>query len=594
MNFIALPRQSRHAEEGGSLLVCLGVIFLTALIVGGALFLTQGVARNATRTQIRSTAVQMGLGALDMAYASWRQIAREKWGGHPTTNDLVAIKKAVMGDFNNAAGYSISNITVTAVTPQLTPIPGSTPPVAGFGPSNLTQSYYYLATIDVAATNLGKPMTTRVRRIFEKEILSPWDYAIFYDDDLELHPGPAQTITGWVHTNGALYTGHSSLTFGSRVTNVRGWTVGFMAGDGQHPSDTPASPYYQADIPPAKDTNHQPFGIDPWAIFAARRTDGSNDGWLELIKRPVPDGSGGVKPDNKADARYFNQADIRILVDGSNNVVMTDKSGAVINASSTGKGAQLYNAFKNAVATNGSLQDNREATTVRLVTLDISKITSAVNASPSALNFNGIVYIADTSAGINGATPRRGVKLINASVMPSSGLALVSENPIYLRGNVNTGPSNPPSNTSSDFSQPTSSGYNREPVLIAADSINILSEAWNDSSSTGALSGRKATNTTVNAALLAGIVPTGTVGNNYSGGAENFPRFLEDWGGVNFTYYGSIVCLYDSEQAKGIWGKSNVYNAPARQWYFDTMLRQRPPPGTLTTTNFLKARWWTE
>ncbi len=589
MKITVLSRHPRQAEEGGSLLVCLGVIFLTALIVGGALFLTQGVARNATRTEIRSTAVQMGLGALDMAYASWRQTAREKWAGHPTTDDLSTIKKAVIADFNNAAGYSLTNINVTAVTPQLVPIPGSTAPVAGFGPNNLTQSYYYLATVDVAATSLGKPITTKVRRIFEKEILSPWDYAIFYDDDLEIHPGPAQTITGWVHTNGALYTGHSSLTFGSRVTNVRGWTVGFMAGDGQHPKETPVSPYYQADIPPAKDTNHQPFGIDPWAIFAARNPNGSNEGWLELIKRPVP----GVL-DKKTDARYFNQADIRILVDNGNNLVMTDQSGVVINASSTGKSAQLYNAFKTAVTTNGSLQDNREATTVRLVTLDISKITNAVNASPSALNFNGIVYIADTSAGIDGATPRRGVKLINAAVMPSGGLAVVSENPVYLQGNVNTGPSNPPSNTSGNFSQPTSSGYTRQPVLIAGDSINILSEAWNDSKSTGDLSGRKATNTTVNAALLAGIVPTGTVGNNYSGGAENFPRFLEDWDGVNLTYYGSIVCLYDSDQAKGVWGKSSVYNPPKRQWYFDTLLRQHPPPGTLTTTNFLKARWWTE
>ncbi len=588
---------SRAREAGGSLIVCLGVIFLTAIVVGGALVLTQGVARNAARTQVRTTAVQMGLGALDMAYASWRQIAREKWAGHPTTADLAGIKKAVGADFNNLPGYEISNISVTAATPQLGLLTGNTAPVPGYGPSNKSQSYYYLATADIIATGVGTPVVAKVRRIFEKEILSPWDYAIFYDGDLEIHPGPQQTITGWVHTNGALYTGHSSLTFGSRVTNVRGWTVGFMPLDGQHPNETPQSPYYQADIPPAKDTNHQPFGIDPWAVFAARRSDGSNDGWLELIKRPVPLGS-GYKADPKSDARYFNQADIRILVDSANTITMTAMDGSVINSSSSSssKNGKLYAAFQNAVlvdtnSSGGSIMDNREGGRVRVVTLDVSKIATAVNSG--ALSFNGIVYIADTSAGIDGAGPRRGVRVKNASIVPQNlGLAIVSENPVYIQGNVNTGSANPPSNASNDPTQPTSSGYAREPVLIAGDSINILSNAWNDSNTT--LATRTASHTTINAALLGGIVPTGSVGNNYSGGAENFPRFLESWTGINLTYYGSIVCLYDSQQAKGVWGQSNVYNAPTRRWYFDTLLRQRPPPGNLTTTNFLKARWWTD
>ena len=37
----------------------------------------------------------------------------------------------------------------------------------------------------------------------------------------------------------------------------------------------------------------------------------------------------------------------------------------------------------------------------------------------------------------------------------------------------------------------------------------------------------------------------------YSGGVENFPRFLEDWSGKTFTYYGSMLELYNSQQ--GYW-----------------------------------------
>lgn len=581
-------------QEGGILIVCLGVLFVATIVVAAALSLTQNIARNSRRSEVRTTATQIGLGALDVAFSSWREISRQNWGGAPTTAQLAAIRQAAIDDFGNEPGYSLSSVKVSAVTPQLNVLSGSTTPIASFGPSDSTTSYYYLAEVDVTANLIGGPLTTHVRRLFEKQIISPWNYAVFYDSDLEIHPGPSQVITGWVHTNGILYTGHAQLTFGSKVTDVQGWSIGFMPGDGQHPGETPLSPSYQADIPPAKDVNHQPFGIDPWAVFAARHADGSNDGWLELVKRPVPG-----QTDPQPDARYYNQADIHILINGSNNVTLTNINGTAINSSSTGKDLQLYNVFKastGAVVPDTSadpgIQDNREAAQVRLVTLDISKITNAVNNG--TLAFNGIVYIADTSAGSTGGTPKRGVKIINATSIPNGGLSVVTENPLYIRGNVNTGPNNPPSNTVPDPTQPLGSGYTSQPALFAGDSINLLSNAWNDANSTQTTSSRKATNTTVNAAILGGIVPTGAVGTNYSGGAENFPRFLEDWNGIYLTYYGSMVCLYDSAQGTGIWGKSNVYVPPTRRWYFDTALRQKPPPGKLTTVNYLKDRWWTQ
>lgn len=583
----SFPRKGNSDTRGNVLLVCLSVMLIASFIVATALTLTHGISRNSNRSTIRNASTQMALGAIDMAFSSWREIARRQWNTPPTTSDLAAIRQAVITDFGNEPGYSISNVSVSAVSPQLAVLAGATTPVAAFGPSDATTSYYYLASADVTASFLGGPLTTHVRRLFEKQIISPWNYAIFYDDDLELHPGASQEITGWVHTNGVLYTAHSLLTFDSKVTDVQGWSINFMPGDGAHNGETPVSPNYQADIPPAKDTNHQPFGIDPWAVFAARYADGSNDGWLELIKRPV-----AGKTDPQTDARYYNQADIHILVNSTNTVSLTDINGGTINATSTGKNAQLYSVFNSAISTNTTIQDNREAASIRLVTLDVSKINTAV--TNGTLSFNGIVYVADTSAGLNGVAPKRGIKIINAASIPSGGLAVVTENPIYIKGNVNTGPSNPPSNTVPDPTQPLGSGYASQPVLFAADSINILSNAWLDANSTQSTSVRKATNTTVNAAFLGGIVPTATVGNNYSGGAENFPRFLEDWTNIYLTYYGSMVCLYDSTQGIGTWGNANVYVPPTRRWYFDTSLKQRPPPGKLTTVNYLKDRWWVQ
>ena len=80
--------------------------------------------------------------------------------------------------------------------------------------------------------------------------------------------------------------------------------------------------------------------------------------------------------------------------------------------------------------------------------------------------------------------------------------------------------------------------------------------------------------------------------NNYSGGAENFPRFLENWSNKTLTYYGSMVELYQSHQSIGSWGSANVYNPPDRQWYFDTNLQVYTPPGTLQVYSYTKGRWY--
>jgi len=94
-------------------------------------------------------------------------------------------------------------------------------------------------------------------------------------------------------------------------------------------------------------------------------------------------------------------------------------------------------------------------------------------------------------------------------------------------------------------------------------------------------------------AIIAGVVPTNVYNDGaYSGGAENFPRFLENWDKKTLTYYGSMVELYKSQQSLGEWGKPNVYNPPTREWYFDTNFKTNPPPGTLTLYSYVKGRWF--
>ena len=55
------------------------------------------------------------------------------------------------------------------------------------------------------------------------------------------------------------------------------------------------------------------------------------------------------------------------------------------------------------------------------------------------------------------------------------------------------------------------------------------------------------------------------------GGAHNFLRYLEDWGGQTLNYRGAIASMFTSRQAVGTYKCcSDVYTPPTRGYNFDT------------------------
>ena len=72
-------------------------------------------------------------------------------------------------------------------------------------------------------------------------------------------------------------------------------------------------------------------------------------------------------------------------------------------------------------------------------------------------------------------------------------------------------------------------------------------------------------------AMLCGLVPTGKNGvNQTSGGLHNFPRFLEDWSGIDCRIRGSMVALFECRVAKEPWNL-RVYSPPNRVWGFNLL-----------------------
>ena len=107
-----------------------------------------------------------------------------------------------------------------------------------------------------------------------------------------------------------------------------------------------------------------------------------------------------------------------------------------------------------------------------------------------------------------------------------------------------------------------------QPAALASDAITILSNNWSDGAA-GEGAEPPATRTEVEAAFLSGHSPTPFIGSPDGGGwLNNFPRFLEGWGGVTCYINGSLVSLWFAQKAVGAYD-GHYYGAPNRDWTFD-------------------------
>lgn len=223
--------------------------------------------------------------------------------------------------------------------------------------------------------------------------------------------------------------------------------------------------------------------------------------------------------------------------------------------------------------TTTSFYDAREGETMQITQVDISKLGSAMPT-------NGALYVASSSASPTAAcgSPCPAVRLVNGSTLPSQGLTVVSQNPVYIQGNYNTALSGP-------------GGSNHPPAAVLADAVTVLSSGWSDANSTLGLSSRTATSTTVNAAIATGPSVESALGQG-NGQLENDIRLIENWSGKTLTYSGSIVDLWHSLQVRAPWQNTGVYyNAPIRNWSYDTLFSTTPPPWTPMGVIMVRGQW---
>jgi hypothetical protein len=182
---------------------------------------------------------------------------------------------------------------------------------------------------------------------------------------------------------------------------------------------------------------------------------------------------------------------------------------------------------------------------------------------------------------------RRALKVVNGGYttgnlrLPANGtqgLTVATENAIYIQGNFNAP-------NAAGTGMGTTPGTDHVSASVIADAVTFLSNNFNDirsfMSPHNVTTSRDATTTWYRVGVISGKGlnfprPTSNTSNDHTdfgtdGGAHNFLRYIEDWGGQALNYRGSIVSLFLNRQALGVYKCCNVvYAPPTRGYNFDT------------------------
>lgn len=625
-------------QRGGALLVTMIVVIAFAAVVTVAQMLSSSqillTGRAADVDSMQTTAE----GMIEYAYGAYVNGRRNSSTPLTTTQATALVSGANLPSI--PSWMTITQYTVTALDDKglnaETPVPVLTLSQQPKGWQS--NSYQYAVRVVLSATTATRfPKKVSLESIIRHDLVPPVGGLFFCEGDFELYKPAPMIIGGNVFTNSNGYVTTHATTIADKLRFLSSSNVSY-AGTYQH-AVAPYGALWSAvggttDVQPpiydrgfasqvAKSDRMESIGMGTATAFNTADTNPNNDSNRELIEPPV---SGYTDPPGIASSRIYNNAGLVIEISGpitgtiattnpstgvftGNNVKITAKNGTVMtttkanaliaalsNSKSVTTSQQVYNYSKRVwetvtttTVTQKTVYDKRESADVLVSDVDLGAMNSTLN---SLSGFNNIVYMNNTSAAAT--TGPAAIRVDNAGVLPTNGLTLGTQGGLYILGDYNTGATSAadaalvPSNVLGNpdgTAQPYKTGYTTKPAALAADAVMFLSNNWSDNNDSKSLSYRGASHTTINTAVIAGYIPSGWTNPStgetywYSGGANNFPRFLENWGSRGMTFNGAFVSLFKSQMFTGMWDTADIYNPPNRRWTFDNLLLSRVIPG---------------
>lgn len=577
-------------RRGGSILVAVYVLTIVMLMMSiGMISIATFQARDRGRYEIYKDEFAAAEEALNQTFAHVQFLVRQN---EPS---LTTIIKATPPP--TVKGFDLLDFELEELSAGISPVQSGQ--WAGMDLYNLRyRVYVHVRKMD--STDRFDHPGVRLAQSFEISYIPLFNFAIFYDPDMEIAPGPTMEVNGRVHCNSdAYFQANSGLTFRDKVTVAGSIYHGRHPDAGQSASNGKVNFRRNAagalaEMARSSGDENRDGWLDArdadWQLAAAARWDGyvrdksHNVMTLTLPVPPVVDPhviiERAIHPDDDAyvesveKEKFENKAGVKIHRDALGNITAEDHLGNPIPleyhlvGGTAVPGPGTPSQTKSVVSTS-RIYDFREQKYVNILDIDISKMLEYPQIVPP----NGVLFATSADSGDElGA-----VRLINGSRLPTAtdvvGFTVATDTAIYVKGNYNT--------------------VNRTLAMVAGDAMYALSNSWNDTNSDSpydSFSKRRASDTTMNVVVMNGIVPSAS--RTYSGGVENYFRFLENWDSRKYTFSGSIIQLWESTRFLGPWGRSNVYTAPQRPWSWDTALAGIDgPPGTPRVVEFLRTEW---
>lgn len=568
-------------------------------------------------------------------------------------------KTIVNGKTKDEQQKLVSYVKDVTILDPATGLPESTTILDGEPFARLSAQEYRYDVVSAALD--AKDLPTAIQgMLFKSRLVPMFQFAAFYDKDLEISPGANMNLSGRVHTNGDLYlnTG-ATLTINGQVSTTkasiyRGQKRASAACEGTVNIFDPGTARALAcsgspttynnsnvtawngrivaevptiSVPPPESFDPTPGKLywdksdlrivlqldtsgNPTGVFLNNQDDTNNSSNTSKLWNSCTVPNTTLKTNATSTSTVlsvnlttgFAVGDAVTIGTGSgtdfdSNVIKaidataktitlekalgtTQSTGAVVRRAVVSTSNTFYNYRENRGSADGTF--------IRMLEVDLQSLIDCAHQQSlmdggKALNDEsegGLVWYMTVkgpkSATINeyGVRVRKGSQIAStiAGAPAIKGLTIISDQAVYVLGNYNS--------------------TAKKPAAFLADTVNILSEAWTiqDSRSRTAsgsstnVDDRVASNTTINAAFLSGTDSTGGAegaagaGGAYNGGLENYPRFHESWSGKTLTYRGSFVSLNTPRYVNGAWcgtggnasSGCNIYNAPTRNWDYDT------------------------
>lgn len=354
------PSNPRRGERGGALIIAILMTALLSAIALGVLAVAQGNAQIAGSDLKRTEACYASAAAIEKMTNDFSALFNHT--SRPSAEQLKKIADAEFKELKDE-GYTFPEHSIGENAKALAAMGANNTVTIPYGPFGglIANLKPYTLTTTAQSVNAQCKLT----RDMNNYLIPLFQFGMFSDEDIELHPGPPFTFNGRVHANGNVYV-NGSVKFLAKVTIANeliydvlrngstrtGATVSMQVGtvnvtlnkgsmnDGPNLPAATASPAGQRGYFPTSpngtiNANWNTSSVATPATGTANqfggqlltRTTGAaalklplqldKNPTRELIKRMMPNDSPDPanSPSALRDSRYHSKAGIRILID---------------------------------------------------------------------------------------------------------------------------------------------------------------------------------------------------------------------------------------------------------------------------------------